>query len=493
MRTKKIVIIILVLAVFLAGLWVWGMRNPEGASLLELGTAAGQSYVYGYPLVLMDVTREAMLEAQNRGEHDKEAVNRFIHVRSLPDADFKAVVRPNLDTLYSNAWLDLTEGPLVMEVPDMGDRYYLLQVMDAWTNVIAAPGTRTTGSEAARFLITGPDQAGEVPAGMTVINSPTNMAWILGRIQIDGVDYDVIHALQDEIKLIPLDDYQAGTVPLLSGEEAVNPDVRPSHRVAEMSSGEFFKRMAFLMKENPPAPEDGIILEQLRTAGIKPGEQPEQKDFGFIARLVIDYGVRTARGLLDEAISVGGEATREGWGTSVEDTYSAMGSLGQVKTREGWSTALEDIGSYGSNYGFRAGVALIGLGANLPEDAVYPTAAVDSEGVAFDGAGRYTLHFEADRLPPVKAFWSVTLYNEEGFLVDNPINRFALTDRDPLVFNNDGSLTLYIQADNPGGERENNWLPAPASGPFTLTARLYRPYEEVLKGEWNMPGVKRID
>ncbi len=155
--------------------------------------------------------------------------------------------------------------------------------------------------------------------------------------------------------------------------------------------------------------------------------------------------------------------------------------------------AVEDMGLYGTNYAFRTGVALIGLGANLPEDAVYANAAVDKDGRPLDSAGRYILHFEADRLPPARAFWSVTLYDAERFLIHNPINRYALSDRDPLIYNADGSLTLYIQTESPGEEKESNWLPAPAAGPFTLTARLYWPEEAVLNGDWTVPGVERAD
>ncbi len=489
-----IILIILLLGASGAGVWVWGTKSPGGASLMELGTAAGQSYVYGYPLVLMDVTREGMLDAYAR-QTGQEANNRFIHVRDFPDADFRAVVRPNLDTLYSSAWLDLSGGPLVMEIPDMGERYYLFPIMDAWTNVVATPGTRTTGPGPGVYLITGPDFSGEAPEGMPVIISPTNMAWILGRIQTDGeADCINVHALQNKITLTRLRDYEeAAPGPAASVEETSNPDLRPSHQVAEMDPFDFFERMVYLMADNRPAPEDRAILEQLRLLGLNPGEPFNLKAFGFIARLALKQGVQTAREMLDEAISGGGAATREGWGSPVEDSYSAMGSLGQIKTSEGWSTALEDIGFYGANYAFRAGVALIGLGANLPEDSVYANAAVDISGQPFDSAGQYILHFEADRLPPARAFWSVTLYDAEGFLIHNPINRYALTDRDPLVYNADGSLTLYIQAAGPGGERENNWLPAPASGPFNLTARLYWPYEEVLTGTWTVPGVERVD
>ncbi len=504
MKLRKIFVVFFALIVICAGLWFWGTRNPEGVSVLELGTAAGQSYAYGYPLVLMDVTREAMFEAQEQENRKKglppgQAANQLTHVRTLPNANFRAVVRPNLDTLNSKAWLDLSRGPFVLEVPDMGERYYLLPFMDAWTNVFADPGKRTTGPGPARYLIAGPDweRDGDAYGEMPVYRSPTNMVWFIGRIQTDGVaDYANIHAFQDGITLTPLQEYESGASTgsesdmHVSIAETADVAVRPSHEVAAMGSREFFERLALLMTANPPAPEDGPVLEQLRLVGVAPGEPQDLQEFGFIARMAVNQGVKMARDMLDEAISEGGEATREGWGASVEDTFSVMGSLGQIKTREGWSIAVEDIGSYGVNYAFRAGVALIGLGANLPEDSVYYNAAIDVGGNPLNGDQSYIIHFDADRLPPVKAFWSVTLYDAEGFLVDNPISRYALTDRDPLQFNEDGSLTFYIQAENPGGELESNWLPAPPSETFNLTARLYWPHEEVLSGEWFMPGVR---
>ncbi len=487
---RKLILILAALLIVGGVVWFWGTNNPKDASVMEIGIAAGVSYTYGYPLVLMDESKDTMLGAFNK---DRELItNRFIHKRSFPDEDFRAVVRPSPDLIYSNAWLDLSDDPQVVIVPDMGERYYNLSIMDAWTNVFAAPGQRTTGTGPDRFLVVGPRWDGEKPDGMEVFSSPTDMAWILGRFQADDEkDLKEVHDLQDSLHLVPLQDYVSGDYDLPEPLEEEEEDTikRPSHEVAEMEPTNYFNRLSRLMVDNPPADEDGPALEQLELLGLEPGEPLNQNDFGFIARIAINQGVKMARDRLKEAIAPGGPATQEGWGDELEEELPAVGSLGQVQSRNGWSVALEDIGSYGTNYAFRAGVALIGLGANLPEDAIYYNAAVDKDGNFLDANREYTIHFEADELPPADAFWSVAIYNEEGFLVANPLNRFHLSDRDPLVYNEDGSLTLYIQSENPGGEKEKNWLPAPETDHFTLTARLYSPREEALRGYWFMPPV----
>ncbi|HQS48913.1 MAG: hypothetical protein B7Y12_12025 [Rhizobiales bacterium 24-66-13] len=159
----------------------------------------------------------------------------------------------------------------------------------------------------------------------------------------------------------------------------------------------------------------------------------------------------------------------------------------------GWRTNLTAIGTYGADYLHRAGVAFGGLGANVPDDAVYPTAFADSEGRPLDGAKRYVMHFAKEQLPPVRAFWSLTMYDERQLFTENPLDRYAIGDRDKLVFNPDGSLDLYIQRESPRKDKEANWLPAPKNGAFTMNLRLYWPKTEVIEGNWSPPPVKRAD
>lgn len=233
-----------------------------------------------------------------------------------------------------------------------------------------------------------------------------------------------------------------------------------------MDTPAFFTRLATLMVNNPPSPADGPMRVKLERLGLAPGRPPQ---WGWLDRMAVSLG----RWLADWTVARELRKPRD--------------------LVRGWSTPPAILGDYGTYYNTRAVVAMVGLGANLPADAMYPNTQVDSRGEALNGAHRYRLHFDAKGLPPVRAFWSVTAYGADDFLIDNPLHRHALGDRDPLVYNADGSLDLLIQAGNPGGAMQANWLPVKADAPFLLNARLYWPRPEALSGAWGMPGVERLD
>lgn len=444
----------------LAAGWVWSTRNPMELTLQALGEAAGQSYVYGYPLVLMDETRR---DAVQMGGF---AVNRLGHVRTLPDAGFTAVVRPNVDTLYSIAWLDLSAGPLVLEIPAMDGRYWLFQGLDAWTNVFADPGVRTLGDGRVSVLFAGPDFEGEAPEGMTLYRSPTQLAWLLGRIEV-GADtaLQATHRLQDAVLLYPYRAMPGGHGVSLTRLDRDEETPAPPERVEALDPQAFFNRLGELMERTPPAPGDEQAMATMRPLGAGPGERVDWSDYGILAVQAMLRGVNVARDRLAEGPS----------------------------QRAGWVIPEPHIGRYGQDYAYRAGVALYGLGANLPEDAVYPAARTDADGAPLRGGEVYRIRFAPEALPPVNAFWSVTLYDDAGYFIENAQGRYALTSRDDLVADEDGGLTLDIHAGPPEPGREANWLPAPRSGTFTLLARLYWPQEAVLTGEWSMPLVGRIE
>ena len=437
---------------------VGSRRQPPGA--LEAEAIATLGYIYGYPLVLMDATRATM-----------EAItpaNQFDHKRAFPDDRFKDVVRPNVDTLYSTAWLDLAPEPIVLAMPDVGRRYYLMQVMDAWTNVIAAPGTRTNGNGKAAFAVMGPAWRGEVPTTVDRIKSPTNSVWIVGRTYTAGArDYEAVHAIQRQYQLVPLGAWGKSSGPARGAVTDAATDLSPEAQVDRLNAGAFFDRLARLMEANPPAPNDEPLVNRLVRLGIVPGERFDLARLPATVADAVESGVAAARARL--------HGTR----------LSTFG-----KTVNGWQI-LPDVGTYGTNYELRAVVALNGLGANLPEDAVYPSTDVDAAGQALSGEHRYLLRFRPGALPPVKAFWSVTMYGADGFLVANPIGRHALGDRDPMRAEPDGTLDMYVQNDDPGLERRSNWLPAPP-GPFSLAMRLYYPKPAVLEGGWAPPAVVRV-
>lgn len=433
--------------------------------------AGVEAVVYGLPLVIMDITRA---KTTNVAKPDGFAapVNQFVNVRAFPDASFKGVVRANVDTLYSSAFLDLSAEPIVLSVPDTHGRYYLMPMLDAWTNVFASPGKRTTGVKAGNFAITGPGWQGALPKGVTELKSPTNMVWIIGRTQTNGPkDYPAVHKIQDGYKLTPLSAFGKPYAPP-EGKVDSNVDMNtpPVEQVRKMSAEAFFNRMAALLKSNPPPASDAPILEKLKTIGVAPGERFE------LAKL--DPAV--AKGL-ERSVAVALEKLQ----AASEETGAPV---------NGWRVPPMILGDYGSNYGARAVVALIGLGANLPQDAVYPSAFVDGDGKTLNGANKYVIRFDKDSLPPVKAFWSVTMYNPESFFVANSINRYAISSWMPLKKNKDGSLDLYLQHDSPGKDREANWLPANDKD-FNVTLRMYWPKDKapsIIDGSWKPPAVKRV-
>ena len=435
----------------------------------DLEQLAADAYVYGFPLVLMDFSRQVMT-AVPRPQATAAPINRFNDSREFPDATFTSVVSPNADTLYSFAWLDLSQEPLVLNLPATGDRYFLMQMLDGWTNVFAAPGTRTTGRDAINLAIVGPNFQGTLPGDLKEIRSPTSLVWLIGRTQTNGKsDYDAVIALKSQYRLIPLSKWGTEYIPPAEVPVAPGVDTKtaPVEQVASLQGVEFFQRLAILLKDNPPTRADQPMVEKLARLGIVPGQPYSAAD-------------RTA----EQAA-----ALNRGAKAGYARILAAAGKK-QGKEVNGWDI-MGNVGVYGTDYDFRSVVALVGLGANLPEDAIYPHARVDSDGQPLNGAHRYVIRFPAGQLPPVRAFWSLTMYNSRQFFVENPINRYAIGDRDALKFAADGSLTLYIQQDSPGPDLESNWLPAPADS-FNLFMRLYWPKPEIIDGTWKPPVVERV-
>jgi hypothetical protein len=416
-----------------------------------------EAYIYLYPLVMMEVSRRQAVNVEADAKPGLGPPNQFHHLRAFPTVDFRAVVRPNFDTLYSSAWLDLTAGPVVVHAPDTDDRYFMLPMLDMWTDVFANPGKRTTGTGSQDFLVVGPGYNGELPEGKPVIEAPTAWVWVIGRTQTNGPeDYGAVHGVQDGYTITPL----------RQTEHTIDPaevsTTEPLRLVNGMSAAEFFTYGCDALLVNPPHATDFSILSRIANLGIVPGERFDPSALSADVLAEVEAGASAAR----EAIA----GNIAGFGTRVN----------------GWSIATETIGVYGNAYLKRATVALGGLGANPPEDAVYPVLLTDADGEPTKGEHNYSIHFDADQLPPVDAFWSITMYDAEGYQTANELNRYAIGDRDPLTHNPDGSLDIYIQHNNPGPDHEPNWLPAP-TGPLGITMRLYAPRLEVLDGRWTPP------
>jgi len=430
---------------------------------------AVDAYVYFYPLILMDLTRKQSING-TRTEFGQGPMNTFASVPAYPPADFKGVVRSNFDTLYSIAWLDLTKEPVVLSMPDTSGRYYLLPMLDMWTDVFASPGWRTTGTQAGNLLITSPGWKGHVSEGFTRIDAPTPYVWIIGRTKTDGPsDYDAVHKVQAGYKITPLSRWgKAPQAVTLKIDPTVDMKTPPMVQVDTMSAGAYFAYAAELLKLHPSHSTDQPIIAEMQRIGIEPG-----KSFD-ISRL-------------DPTVRKGVEAAPE---QAQELMKWKVPTIARVVNY--WSMNTDTMGVYGNYYLKRAMVAQLGLGANLPEDAIYPLNLGDEAGNPLEGANRYTIHFEKGSTPPVRAFWSITLYDSNGFQVANVLNRFAVSSWMPFRYNPDGSLDLYFQSDSPGKDKEANWLPAP-NGPFNLTMRLYSPQPDALTGKWNPPPVKKME
>lgn len=449
-RLWRLLIGLLAAVLLLAGLAAWKAEH------IRIGA---QAYVFGYPLVIMDITRDnAALSIA--------PVNVLYRARTFPDAQFKTVVRPNLDTLYSTAFLDLSPGPLVFEMPANALRYEVMPLLDAWTHVFASPGTRTHGAQGGRYLIAGPQWQGPVPQGMTLLRSPTAMAWLIGRTQTQGeADFPLVHRLQDGLQLTPWREGHASQArAAVHWQKSTAPQTPPLLQMQQMHTVDFFNRLAHLMVANPPFAHDAPMVQALAQIGVHSGQPVRWNGLDQAA-------VSVGRWIADFKIAQALQASRAG------------GS--------GWSTPPSNLGHYGTDYNTRTAVAMLGLGANLPEDAMYPSAQVDSHGEALHGRHAYRIHFAAGQWPPVQAFWSVTAYGVDNFLIDHPAHRHAVGSLHPLVANADGSLDLLIQAQPPQGKLLANWLPVNADAPFLLNARLYWPHEKALNGQWQMPAVQR--
>ena len=440
--------------------------SVEPVSAEEASIIAQEAYVYLYPLVLMDVTRKQLINIDAKTSPMGGPANAFNHIRAFPTADMRAVVRPNFDTLYSLAWLDLTVGPVIVSTADTGGRYFLLPMLDMWTDVFAVPGKRTNGTGAANFALVPPGWTGNLPRDVERIDAPTRHVWIIGRTQTNGIkDYPAVHKIQDGYRITLLSDW--GKAPRKI-EQKIDPSVdtktEPVRQVNNMPAADFFRYGTDLMKLNPPHVTDWSTLARMRRIGLEPGKFDTSK---------------TNSDILAKAAAAGLKLMQEKLPTIARVT-------------NGWQMNTDTMGVYGNYYLKRAMVALLGLGANPPDDAIYPLNIADADGKPVMGEYKYVLSFKKDEVPPVGAFWSLTMYDAEGFQVANPLNRFAIGDRDALRSNADGSLDLYVQHENPGPDKESNWLPGPASGTLGLTMRLYAPKPQALDGRWNPPPIQRV-
>jgi len=444
------------------------------AKEVEAREIAIDSYVYAYPLVTMELTRRVSTNVE-KPEGAAAPMGQFAKLRQYPAVDNHAVTAPNADTLYTIVWLDVSKEPWVVSIPDMKDRYFLLPILDGWTNVFQDPGKRTTGTKAQKYAITGPGWSGTLPPGVTEYKSPTGMVWVLGRIYCTGTpeDYKAVHALQDQLSAVPLSAYGKPYTPA-PGVVTPGIDTKTSVRdqVNAMDGASYFKLFAELLKTNPPAAADAPMLAKLAKIGIVPGQ---------------DFDASKLEPAVAKGIAVAPKPAQEKISNSKEAIVA-----GDAKVEHGWMF-FKTTGLYGTGYRNRALITWYGLGANRPQDAVYPASEGPDILKKYSGANKYVVHFNKGELPPANAFWSITMYDKDYFFVPNPINRYTVSSRNKFKTNADGSVDLYFQKDSPGKDKEQNWLPAPADT-FVLMMRLYWPSEKapsILDGTWKPPEVKQ--
>lgn len=455
------------------------VNGPSAAAagkenVFEAVPAGIEAYIYGYPLVTMEMTRRIMTNV-GAPEGTRAPMGQFVRMRKYPDATFRDVTAPNADTLYTTGWLDVGKEPWVLSLPDANDRYYLFPMLDGWTNVFQVPGKRTTGTAAQKYAITGPGWKGTLPADVKEYKSPTSLVWLLGRIYCTGTPeaYDAVHKMQDEISIVPLSAYgKPYTPPAATVDPKIDMKTAVRDQVNALSVDDYFNLLAKLMVDNPPAPADAPMLAKMAKLGIVPGKTFDRSKLGPVAAKAFADVPRIANEkimlYLKESIVTG-----------------------DMKLVNGWAYSPK-LGDYGTNYRMRALVTAIGLGANRGKDAIYPTSEGPTALTSYDGAKKYVMHFPKGQLPPVKGFWSITMYDKNYFFVENPINRQSISARQDLKANADGSIDLYIQNESPGADKESNWLPAPKDK-FILMMRTYWPSEQapsLLDGSWKPPAVK---
>lgn len=418
-----------------------------------------EAYIYAFPLVLVDATKTLSTNTVTPVK-GRSPVNQLIHGKELADASFRTVVTPNVDTVYTQGWLDLGAEPMVYVMPE-ADRFFNVQVLDAWTNTV------TVLDQAGTYVFVTPDSDAVVPENVTKVEVPTNYVWLIARVVLsDKEDLPNVYEIQNGMNLLPLSAYNAGGdyVQPEGTYDAANDSV-PVSKVLSMSPKEFFDKANALMEINPPAEADAELLKKFAKINVGPG-------MTFDASVIPSDSDTEGEGFWVNHL----KNFRQ---TVVSCAPKFASKLGQ------WTFYGSPIGDFGTEYTYRAMVALVGLGANTNDVAIYPKTDCDINGNRLSGEKTYILHF--DSLPSTleKGFWSITAYGSDDFLIDNPINRYCVNDRSGFILNEDGSLDIVLSKDAP--QITENWLPV-GDGEFHLFMRIYLPDMEALK-TWNPPTI----
>jgi hypothetical protein len=428
-----------------------------------------QAYIYGFPWIFLPTMRWNWTVHSLLPKKSPDApVNHFWHARRLANASYRFGGAPNNDTLYSIAWLDVTREPIILSVPDMGERYYTFEFAGIDSDNFAYVGKRATGSKAGNYAIVGPGWHGTLPPDVVAL-PPSHTPWVLvmGRTLVNSAaELPAVHALQDQYRLTPLSLWGEANAKLPSSREVLKPFDVKSDPLAE------WKTMNAAMTENPPPTRHAQLMKLFATIGVGPGQDIDKMN----------------------------EGTKRGLARAAKDGRKFLGEVngsGELGTRiNHWNFPAHGMGRAGDddNFLLRASMQCLGgIVANDPEEGVYVNTTFDNAGQKLDAAKRYVLHFSAAQLPKVKAFWSLTIYGLDLNLIDNPLNRYSIGDRTPNVkYDADGGLTVFIQASSPGGDKESNWLPTTKTGGFFLVMRTYIPDKDIIDQTWQIPGIVEV-
>ncbi|WP_413587239.1 DUF1254 domain-containing protein [Bdellovibrio sp. HCB274] len=435
----------------------------------ELKKIAADTYIYAYPMVVMATTREVMT-AVPRPTREQAPINQLATERTLVDLK-STQTYPESDTLTSLSWLDLQE-PQVISLPNAGNRFVVFSMISAWGEVFASLGSRVGGNGEKQVLVTGPGWKNPVPAGMQHISAPTNSVWLVGKVQVKGSnDLNRVYAYQDKMRVTSLSRYNSKEPPPNSVNFNVDVDQRTPilDQVANMDARVFFATFASELQRNPPAQTDGAIVSKMAALGIFPN-----KEFNY----------DTLPASVKEALNSGYFAGQNQFADYQRGTPN-------LRITNGWGQPIL-AGRYDGNYRVRALMTKLGFEKDASQDMAFAQATVDTRGDRLNGSYKYVLKFPKGQTPPVRGFWSVSLYNTRKFYAENPMHRYSLNNTHQLKRNADGSTDIYVQNVSPGKAWESNWLPSPAGEDFSLVMRMYWPEPVILDGKWKIPALEKI-
>ncbi len=441
-------------------------RDPKDIATL--------AYIWGYPLVQFERVKNFETNPNSPSAHGNGPINKYVAFTKLPSPGFTSGEYSNPDLLYAQAWLNLSKEPVILKIPEIKDRYHVFEFVDAYDNDFHYLGTRTTGEKGGIYAITGPDWKGQIPGTMQEIKSPTNSVLLLSRILVKGPrDLSNVTAIENQISTSPMSVYEGKSVssnqPIQNTSDNTAP-VPPVISDIPKVGIKIYDQISKGMIGNPLNPPNPQLVSKLEIIGIGPGKTPSTE------------ANETIRNALEGGIAQGQKL--------IEARATKLGPI-----VNGWQYSNPRTGMYGNDYLLSAATVLaINIAPNVPQEATYPVTTVDGDGKQLNGSNNYVIHFDPGQTPPINknGYWSITIYNEKDYLVENPLNRYSINSvRNESKFNEDGSLDLYIQHTTPGIDKESNWLPSP-SGNFTLMMRIYIPQENAINGEYQIPPVRLV-